>query len=390
MATWTWTINQNVSKTTATFTIPSEHILLSGDTFSFKYQYGYAGSLASVYTETFTYGSSKSIVPKDSGWTDTSISYDGNRTFTVDMSRRGTGYRIYVNSIGGVEHTMPTCTVTVTSSAPYYTEHTNYSVSISNISVESGASVASIVLKVGSQTQSRTSAGSLSIVPSDFGNDIVPTVTITDSRNLATTYKLTAIQINQYAAASVSFNVERTTSAGVADDEGTSAVITATFDFTSDITNLQAPTSVVKDMSSTTLQATISWFSDRALTTPISAWTSIARNTTLYALIDNSNHDLFDSQQSYQISITPYDTFGGGAAITRMLGSAFYTMDFLAGGHGIAFGKASTEEGFDCGMEATFDTAVYLGLSDYQTSGSVDKALYDAIVALGWQDVLES
>lgn len=29
-------------------------------------------------------------------------------------------------------------------------------------------------------------------------------------------------------------------------------------------------------------------------------------------------------------------------------------------------------------------------LSDYQVSGSDDKALYDAIVALGWQDVLES
>ena len=31
-----------------------------------------------------------------------------------------------------------------------------------------------------------------------------------------------------------------------------------------------------------------------------------------------------------------------------------------------------------------------LDLSDYQVSGSVDKELYDAIVALGWQnDVLE-
>ena len=31
-----------------------------------------------------------------------------------------------------------------------------------------------------------------------------------------------------------------------------------------------------------------------------------------------------------------------------------------------------------------------IDLSNYQVSGSVDKELYDAIVALGWQDVLES
>lgn len=40
---------------------------------------------------------------------------------------------------------------------------------------------------------------------------------------------------------------------------------------------------------------------------------------------------------------------------------------------------------------ATFGSDIYIDLSDYQTTGSVDKELYDAIVALGWDsDVLIS
>ena len=133
----------------------------------------------------------------------------------------------------------------------------------------------------------------------------------------------------------------------------------------------------------------------------------------IYGLIDNTNHDVFDSQESYRITVTPNCSLGSGTALAQTLPTAFYTIDFLAGGHGIAFGAPSTQTGFYVNMDANFlqgidvtgDAAisgnetvggnavitgttetddVLLDLSDYQTSGSVDKAIYDALVSLGW------
>lgn len=66
--------------------------------------------------------------------------------------------------------------------------------------------------------------------------------------------------------------------------------------------------------------------------------------------------------EQYDVKVTVEDTYGKTltnapytATATTYISMAFFTMDFLAGGHGIAFGKPSKNEGFECGMNATFD-----------------------------------
>ena len=66
--------------------------------------------------------------------------------------------------------------------------------------------------------------------------------------------------------------------------------------------------------------------------------------------------------EQYDVKVTVEDTYGKTltnapyiSTATTYISIAFFTMDFLAGGHGIAFGKPSKNEGFECGMNATFD-----------------------------------
>ena len=106
------------------------------------------------------------------------------------------------------------------------------------------------------------------------------------------------------------------------------------------------------------------------------------------------------------------------ATLTATLSKAYALVDYYhdptTGTEGMAIGKyAEHADLFDVAMPslfedtvqvegattlgdtvqvdgtATFGSDIYIDLSDYQTTGSVDKELYDAIVALGWDsDVL--
>ena len=338
------------------------------------------------------------------------------------------------NSVSITIPALPSCTVTVTSSGSYYQTYTPYSVSISNITKDADASsIRSIVLQVGSVADSRSTAGSLSVTPPNAGS-FTPIVTITDSNGSYQQYSLTGISVNPYNLPAVRFSAERTDSTGKPGDEEQSAVVTASFTYTDPVADLAVPTVLVKDQSNNTVYVNVEWYASRAadgtLSSQISSWSSVAENTDVYALLygyvattdtsvtEGKNYyqlvsgqyvlvqnpsgnpstqswyeEIFNTQYSYQIFITPRDLDikshnNSGTTISQILGPAFYTVDFLAGGHGIAFGQASTEAGFVCDMDTVMKQGMYLGLPDYQQSGSEDKALYDAIVALGWSDVL--
>lgn len=57
----------------------------------------------------------------------------------------------------------------------------------------------------------------------------------------------------------------------------------------------------------------------------------------------------FDVGYAYDLRVTVTDP-GGSAAQTTVVTPSFFTMDFLKGGRGIAFGKAATQEGLDVAM----------------------------------------
>lgn len=62
---------------------------------------------------------------------------------------------------------------------------------------------------------------------------------------------------------------------------------------------------------------------------------------------------------AYDLRVTVTDP-GGSATQTTVVTPSFFTMDFLKGGKGIAFGKAATQEGIDLGMGLVKDGQTYL------------------------------
>lgn len=67
----------------------------------------------------------------------------------------------------------------------------------------------------------------------------------------------------------------------------------------------------------------------------------------------------FDVGYAYDLRVTVADP-GGSATQTTVVTPSFFTVDFLKGGKGIAFGKAATAEGVDFGMGLLRDGQPYL------------------------------
>lgn len=84
---------------------------------------------------------------------------------------------------------------------------------------------------------------------------------------------------------------------------------------------------------------------------------AVMGGTTGSCTITETTHT-YDPDKSYTIAITITDRLGqSSATITTILASEFYTIDFLAGGQGIALGKAADKSGFDVNMD-TFHPAL--------------------------------
>ncbi len=94
--------------------------------------------------------------------------------------------------------------------------------------------------------------------------------------------------------------------------------------------------------------------------------------------------DALSTEQEYDIVISVWDTKDGVSSLIVSLGSAAFTIDFLAGGGGIAFGKPAEVDGvFDNNFASRFRKPVYLsdtisdqfntrianGLASYTTDG---------------------
>lgn len=199
-------------------------------------------SYTSPSTTTFYTGNSYTVniqdISCDSGKTISSIVLKVGSTTT---SRTTTG-SLSINLTSSMDGTTPTLTVTdnqglyttytlsqitvktevypaigtrtVTSSAPYYINSSTYgvySVSIDNITCDSNKTISSIVLTVGSQTASRTTAGVLSInLNTAYTSGVTPSLKITDSGGLSQTYSLNQITVNGNDAPTLSYSITST------------------------------------------------------------------------------------------------------------------------------------------------------------------------------------
>lgn len=257
-----------------------------------------------------------------------------------------------------------------------YTGLTTASVDVSALSAKYGGSITEVKLTIGNQSVTRTNNGALSILLEAEGT-FTPTVTVTDSRGQVTTKTLETITVNGYTAPSAVFSAERTTATGVDDDEGEYAVLETNISFTDVVADLTAPTVTIDGT-----PATVTWYSSRATDGTLNGtvnWSSLTSPATVYGLISVPN-----IQTSYSVSLTPNDTKGSGTPITQTIASAFYTIDFLAGGHGIAFGQPASRNGFECNMPTTFhDTVAMEGDVSVMDANSTLRALFDFIHPVG-------
>lgn len=295
--------------------------------------------------------------------------------------------------VGNVNLTLnapPTFTApTISYDTPYvYSGLTTASVTVSDAAAKYGGNISSIAFTIGNQTVTRSDNGTLSILL-DTGGVFTPTVTVTDSRGQTTTKSLDPITVNVYTAPSISFDVARTLNDGTPDDEGTYGLIEAELTFSDAVATAVAPSVVLTDDEGTQTTPTTTWYTSSSLTTQVT-WANVSSGDTVYGLFSG-----LSTQHSYQVSVRPRDSEGTGTAVTQTIAPAFYTIDFYAGGHGIAFGRPANSVGFYSAMTAEFeDTATFgadvlIDLPDYQTASTTDKEIYDAIVALGWDsDVL--
>ena len=80
-----------------------------------------------------------------------------------------------------------------------------------------------------------------------------------------------------------------------------------------------------------------------------SAWTNLDISTSSLSLNDIRVIAVSDTE-AYDIRIVIRDKAGSEATATMTLSNGFATMDYKAGGDGIAFGKTANRSGFDCAM----------------------------------------
>ena len=69
--------------------------------------------------------------------------------------------------------------------------------------------------------------------------------------------------------------------------------------------------------------------------------------------ITDSTHT-YDTETSYTFTVTLTDRLGQSATVSVILPTEFYTIDFKAGGRGVAIGKAADKDAFECAMDPFF------------------------------------
>ena len=332
-----------------------------------------SGSTTNLSTATFFKSSNKTVKTLNVSFTGGMVSVEsaadknGDSHYNSYFDPPGTASNVLTLTLNVPPAFTESFSLTNDFSGVPYANMTTANVSLSGLTAYYGGDftgVGKAVLTIGSQSvtvNNPTNTTVLSIAL-DTAGTFTPTVSVTDSRGQTTTHTLSSITVEGYSAPSVAFNtqVERTDANGVPADEGAYAVINPAFTFTDAIATLSAPTVVVTDDSGTVQTgATVTWYSTRANNGTLSGsvnWGNLSTGATVYGLISNTNG--LSTQKSYQIAVTPQDDTGPGTTKSQTVGSAYYTIDFLAGGHGVAFGKAAYREGFDCDMDPFFMTWV--------------------------------
>lgn len=222
----------------------------------------------------------------------------------------------------------------------YYAGKSGVSFKVSNISLPGNATKnasQSTIAFQGSTVAISGAEATLTKNPLTQPGTLVATAKVVDSRGRTTT-KTLSITAYSHASPTISqFAVRRCDADGSPDEEGTSCSVTVN-------------ASAVSDAGTHNLGALTLRWRVHGTSTWSDALDILASNGAELLIPDVG----FGTGNQYEFVVEATDDAGFKSTATAMLYKAFMTMDFMAGGKGIAFGCPSTEEGFTCAMPATF------------------------------------
>ena len=228
--------------------------------------------------------------------------------------------------------------------------------------------ITEVKLIVGNQTATGSGDGTLSITPNTAGL-FTPVVTVTDSRGQVTEHTLPQITVNDYNAPSIlNYRIARCNTDGALQDDGENAILAVDYNYFDAVTNLKKP---ITKNGNTDVSATTTWYttynSSTGVSNPITFPYSAPATGTIYGVIRSE----LDKDSSFPISLQLVDGLDNPSAVnTQTLPPTFYTIDFLAGGRGVAFGAPSREEKFKVAMEAVFTEKVTVD-DNIEVSGNI-------------------
>lgn len=269
------------------------------------------------------------------------------------------------------------------SSGPFYESVSTYTVPINAAEAYYGGDISKITLTIGANSTTKTYSTTeivsgdnetISVISPTAGT-YTPILTIEDSRGQTKSINLSSIIVNPYVRPSVNFDVYRTNNIGKKDDEGEYGLIKATITYTSAIANLTAPTVTILDPDNNPISKTITWYSIYSESSGISTssiisnWSTVSSGQEIYGLISAN----FNNNKSYQVTLVETDTAQGSSTpITQILSTAYYTIDFKAGGKEIAFGSPANDDltdiaGKDYSDEGLFKCKMGTSFNDMTT-----------------------
>lgn len=324
---------------------------------------------------------------RDSGYYEPGSSHTSNYTYDQYSYSNLT----YSDAIAVITlNAPPTLTVSdITYDRNYiYKDYTQATVTVSNLSAKYQGTITSCQLQIGSATSSsNTTNGSYSTLLLDAGS-LTPKVVVTDSRGQTTTQTLPVITVDSRKLPTItSLLTQRLNNNNVVADEGERVLVIVTPTYDTNVAKMQAPTvTYQREGTSSASTPTIAWYSNRALTTTISNWTTISSGATIYGLI--TSQCLKD--YNYLIVCTPRDNIpSSGTSKSTVVPPAYYTIDFKAGGKGIAFGAPAANDAFYCGMVSHFREDRYIYIDDTTSSSGYDLILKNKFNELGWTSEIQ-
>ena len=258
----------------------------------------------------------------------------------------------------------------------YWADITYVSVTVGDFVQSQGFTPEKVELIIGEQVQTVKLTGNETSVPLSLkvnkAGSFIPQVRVTFSSGIYRFKNYTSITVQTYASPNIeveanratTVNSDNTTKRGILSDDGEEILISLNITYKDECGGLLQPEVSITDNIPNTDDAIITWYEawneNDGVSNPIN-WTNYNPTSPkrIYGLATGyGNINTFNPNYSFNMTITPIDAIGRGRSITTIISSAFYTVDFLAGGHGIAFGQPAAQEGFECNMPTIFHDSV--------------------------------